>query len=380
MDRKKLLKIIRQEEGSKLDFKERMSLHTDSEKKEFAKDVCALANSVGGRAYLIIGVQDKSKKIVGVEDKTSLNEERMQQIISSRCDPPIPIALESFDINKKTVIVITIFDGEQKPYQVRETGAFYIRRGSITDVMRKAELLNVFSDRVDLNAETCPIVNSSEKLLSEEMLSLYFESKGVKLNEKNKDFLLSSSNIIKIDKTTGERRCTLGGILVFSELNNLLVPYNMIRIYKQNDSKKDIFICGSLLTMIDIAKEKLHEFLPKKYPSEAILEAIKNAVLYRDYTLSNYIEVIISNEQIIVKNPGRFIEHNQNYMINYSKRNMWIYEKLITLDKKNRFLGDGHGFERMNRFIKNLGDIRVVDSKEEIAVEVIFPGIKALKS
>ncbi|MGL4990441.1 MAG: AlbA family DNA-binding domain-containing protein [Sarcina sp.] len=103
MDKKKLLRIIRQNEGSKLDFKEKMSLSTDSEKKEFAKDVCALANSIGGRAYLVIGIQDKSKKIVGVEDIKSLNEERMQQIISARCDPPIPIGVENFVINKKTL-------------------------------------------------------------------------------------------------------------------------------------------------------------------------------------------------------------------------------------------------------------------------------------
>lgn len=126
--------------------------------------------------------------------------------------------------------------------------------------------------------------------------------------------------------------------------------------------------------------EQNRKILPKKYPSDAILEAVKNAVLYRDYTLSNYIEVIIGNEEIVVKNPGRFIENSQNYAINYSKRNMWIYERLITLDKKNRFAGDGKGFKRMDEILRNLGSVRVVDSKEDMAVKVIFPGIKALKS
>lgn len=379
MDKKKLLRIIRQNEGSKLDFKEKMSLNTDSEKKEFAKDVCALANSIGGRAYLVIGIQDKSKKIVGVDDIKYLNEERMQQIISARCDPPIPIGVENFEINKKNIIVITIFDGEQKPYQVRETGAFYIRRGSITDVMRKTELLNVFQEKLDISAEACPIVNSSENLLDDNLIERYFKSKQIKLNKQNKDFLLSSSNIIKIDKVTGEKRCTLGGLLVFSELSNILIPYNMIRIYNKDDLEKDYFIYGSLLTMIDKTKEVIIKLLPLKYPIDAILEAVKNAVLYRDYTLSNYIEVSISSEEIIVKNPGRFIENDQNYMINYSKRNMWIYEKLITLDNKDRFLADGCGFKRMNQMLKKIGSIKIVDSKDEIAVKIIFPGIKTLK-
>ncbi|MGL4990440.1 MAG: hypothetical protein ACRC57_04625 [Sarcina sp.] len=242
--------------------------------------------------------------------------------------------------------------------------------------MRKTELLNVFQEKLDISAEACPIVNSSENLLDDELIERYFKSKQIKLNDKNKDFLLSSSNIIKIDKVTGEKRCTLGGLLVFSELNNILIPYNMIRIYDKENLEKDYLIYGSLLSMIDKTREAITKLLPSKYPVDAVLEAVKNAILYRDYTLSNYIEVSISREEIIVKNPGRFIENGQNYMINYSKRNMWIYEKLITLDNKDRFLADGSGFKRMNQMLKNLGSVKIVDSKDEIAVKIIFPGIK----
>lgn len=380
MDIKKLLRIIRKEENEKLDFKERMNINSESEKKEFAKDICAMANSKGGRGYIVVGIQDKSKKIVGVDDTSKLNEEKMQQIISSRCEPPIPISVEDVFVNKKKVIVITIFDGEQKPYQVRDTGAFYIRRGSITDFMRKSELVNVFQDKLDLNIETCGVVNSSQKLLDEKLLVKYFSSKGIKLTKENRDFLLSSSNIIKSDRVTGEYICTLGGLLVFSEINSLVIPYNFIKISDAEKKKKTMYIQGSLLSMTDKVQEHIKAFLPKKYPSSAIIEAVKNAILYRDYTLSNYIEVIIGREEIIVKNPGKFIENNDDYMINYSKRNMWIYEKLITLDYKNRFIGDRNGFKRMNLNLGNLGKVEVIESKSEEAVKVIFPGIKSLKS
>ncbi|MGL4451740.1 MAG: AlbA family DNA-binding domain-containing protein [Sarcina sp.] len=380
MDIKKLLRIIRKEESGKLDFKEKMSISTDSEKKEFVKDICAIANSKGGRGYIIVGIQDKSKKIIGIEDTSKLNEERMQQIISSRCDPPIPISVEEIFVNKKKVLVITIFDGDQKPYQVRDTGAFYIRRGSITDFMRKSELVNVFQDKLDLNIETCGILNSNKKLLDDKLLNDYFGAKGIVLTKENKNFLLSSSNIIKFNKSSGEDICTLGGLLVFSEVNSLAIPYNFIKISEEEKRKKDKYIQGSLLSMIDQVQEHIKAFLPKNYPNSAIAEAIKNAVLYRDYTLSNYIEVIIGKEEIIVKNPGRFIENSGDYMINYSKRNMWIYEKLVTLDTKNRFIGDGNGFKRMNLTLGNLGKVKVIESKNEEAVKVIFPGTKSLKS
>ena len=45
MDIKKLKTLLKKEESSKLDYKLEIDLLTESGKKEFAKDVCAIANS-----------------------------------------------------------------------------------------------------------------------------------------------------------------------------------------------------------------------------------------------------------------------------------------------------------------------------------------------
>ena len=76
----------------------------------------------------------------------SLDEEKIQQVISSRCEPPIPITVEIVNLDGIDIGIITIFDGGQKPYQIKETGAFHIRRGSITDIMRKSELVAAFEE------------------------------------------------------------------------------------------------------------------------------------------------------------------------------------------------------------------------------------------
>ncbi|MDY2729629.1 MAG: ATP-binding protein, partial [Clostridium sp.] len=95
MDEKKLLSIINKEEGTKLDFKLKLDLWCESGKKEFAKDICAIANSRGGgRGYIIVGVRDKTKEIVGLKDEDMFREEAVQQIIATRCEPPIPINVE----------------------------------------------------------------------------------------------------------------------------------------------------------------------------------------------------------------------------------------------------------------------------------------------
>ena len=54
MDSKKLLSLIKREEGPKLDFKLRLELFYETGKKELTKDICAIANSNGGRGYIIV--------------------------------------------------------------------------------------------------------------------------------------------------------------------------------------------------------------------------------------------------------------------------------------------------------------------------------------
>ncbi|WHE06136.1 ATP-binding protein [Thermoanaerobacterium thermosaccharolyticum] len=58
MDKKKLKLLVNRDEGHKLDFKLKIDLDLESGRKELAKDVCAIANSRGGRGHIIIGVED----------------------------------------------------------------------------------------------------------------------------------------------------------------------------------------------------------------------------------------------------------------------------------------------------------------------------------
>lgn len=383
MDKKKLLNLIKRNEGEKLDFKERIDFLTEGTKKEIVKDICAIANSRGGRGYIIIGVRDKTKEIIGVGNVNYITEERIQQIVTSRCEPPIPISLEEVMVDDKKVFVITIYNGHQKPYQVRENGAFYIRRGSTTDIMRKQELISAFQEGLNFNVEVCPIIGSDIKVIDIELVKRYFKYKGVDLTGENKEFLLNISNIIYKDNITGDEMCTLGALLVFSRLNSIYVPHNMIKIINKIDDEeyKVITVQGTLIDMIDSTQYNLNNILPAEYPVNAVVEAVKNAVLYRDYAKVNkVIEVIISKKNIIVTSPGLFIKRSKNSFMSYARRNMWIYEKLIILDDKNRFSKSGRGFTVMKKAFKDIGKVKIIEYKEEEAVRVVFPGIESLNT
>ncbi|MDU7146913.1 MAG: putative DNA binding domain-containing protein [Clostridium sp.] len=383
MDSKRLLSLIKKEEGVKLDFKLKLSLQSEGNKKELAKDVCAIANSRGGRGYIIIGLEDKSKEIIGVNESEIIKEEQVQQIVSSRCEPPIPISVDTCKIQGKRICVITIYSGDQKPYQIRESGAFYIRRGSTTDTMRKQELIEAFEENLDFFMETSTVMKSDISFLDEDLLKQYFKNKGIELNEENKEFLLESSRIAYRERESGKMNCTLGGLLIFSNYNSLWIPQNMIKIINRINKNKDevIVIQGSILEMVDKSERVIYDLMPNDYPSSAIIEGVKNAVLYRKYSSVNrVIEISIGYKSVSIDSPGALIEKsNLGKEISHSKRNIWIYEKLITLDNNKRFLNNGRGFSRMKKAFYGVGKVKLINSIKDDYFKVILPGLNIYK-
>ncbi|WP_411679006.1 helix-turn-helix domain-containing protein [Clostridium thailandense] len=381
MEKKKFLNLLKKPEGPKLDFKQIIEIDTESGRKELAKDICAIANSKGGRGYLIIGIEDKTKRILGIVE-LALNEEKIQQIISSRIEPPVPISLEFLEIDKKNIAIINIYDGHQKPYQIRENGAFYIRRGSTNDTMRKQEIVSALQESLTLNVELCPVPHSDIKSIETSIVDRYFMAQGIQVTDENRIELMENASIIYMDKDSGKYMVTLGGLLVFSKINSVYIPHNMIRITNRiNKSLNEtVIIQGDLLSMLDKSEEVLKSILPATYPIEALNEGISNAVLYRDYTIFyKDIEIVIDYNSIAVISPGILIKNKNNNSINYIKRNMWIYERIIALDVKGRFIKPGRGFNRMQKAFKYKGKVSFIDSFKDNEFKVIYPGIKNFK-
>ncbi|MBU3189314.1 putative DNA binding domain-containing protein [Clostridium bowmanii] len=378
MDAKKISILLKRDEGTKLDFKLKIDILLESGKKELAKDVCAIANSRGGRGYIVIGVEDKTKRVVGI-NVDEFMEEQFQQIISSRCEPPIPISLDFVIYKSKRLAIITIYDGGQKPYQLRENGAFYIRRGSTTDTMRKDELISCLQENLSLNIETMPLINSDINSLDLNIVNKYFLNKGILINDDNRLGFMDNAGITFVERDYNKRVVTLGGLLVFSQINSIYIPHNMIKIVNKVNNKIEevIIVQGSLLDMLDRVEELFKGIFPINYPIVAVHEAVKNAILYRDYTMFyKEIEIAINYNSVSVISPGNLLFSTKINAHNYSKRNMWIYDKLIALDDKKRFVKSGKGFAFISKAFIKYGKVIFVDTKEDNSFKVIFPGIK----
>ncbi|MEG2353525.1 MAG: putative DNA binding domain-containing protein [Clostridium sp.] len=374
MNINKLNTLLRKEENTKLDFKLSLDLSVESGKREFAKDVSAIANVRGGRGYLVIGVMDKTKEIIGI-DFNDFNEEKIQQIVSSRINPPIPISLDFVNVESKIVAVITIYDGKQRPYQIRENGCFLTRRGSTTDFMRREEIANYLNDSFNLNVELSPVIRSSVAHIDKELVKDYVSKNGIEYNDEDFNDLMENIGIITREKESGNYVATMGGLLVFSKINSIYIPHNMIRINNEinKEYKEVIIVQGNLKAMIDDSTMIVSKILgDNQSVANVIKEAIKNAVLYRDYTIFNKeIEVTISNKEIRVVSPGTMIMDKSKNSISV-RRNMWIYEKIMVM-YKSKYEKKYSGFETMKKNLKPKGRIRLINDISENCFKVIFP-------
>jgi predicted HTH transcriptional regulator len=109
--------LIQKGESSTLDFKQEIS-----SSNKIAKTLVAFANGKGGT--LLVGVRD-DKTICGIESE----EEKfmLQQAAAFFSKPEIEIKIKEHTFGKKTVLEITVPEGDQKPYYARdETGKWLV--------------------------------------------------------------------------------------------------------------------------------------------------------------------------------------------------------------------------------------------------------------
>lgn len=370
MDSQKLQYLLSKEEGTKLDFKLKLNLDTESSKKEFAKDICAIANSRGGRGYILFGIEDKTKNIVGIEQDDFI-EEKLQLIVSTRIDPPVPISVDIIKIQNKSVGVITIYNTDQKPHQLRESGAFYVRRGSTTDLMRKEEIASMLQETGLLNYELLPVINASINDLDNSKVLDFLIKSGLPASIDKE--LLIGTGIVSRDKESSEIYPTCGGLLLFGKSPYNFLPHAVVKIY--NYYNKDVpyhhISKGTIMEMTEDACLFLQDCLGSDhFPRDVINDCISKSVLYRDYfDINTPNEIYIHKNRIEIINPGAALKGTNNSN-KYVRRNIWLYIKLLTIDNDKKYFNRDIN---INKLIREYGKIRYYNIASRNLFKVVIP-------
>lgn len=367
MNLQKLKRLLRQEEEAKLDFKAVFHMSTESEKKELTKDVIAMANSRGGRGYIIFGIEDKTKQVLGI-DPEEFSEEQIQQIIYNRCDPPVPIRVDILEYQHKHIAVLTIYKSDQTPHQMVQNGAFYVRRGSTTDVARREEIASMLQQNGLFSYERVILTSVLLDQLDYKLIENYFPVDLI---------LLEGLGIVGKDNDSDEYHPTIGGLLLFGRNPALFLPHVYIQVLLNHETR---LFTGNILSLLEKVEGFFEELCnDRHYPLEALYEAIANAVVHRDYLdFSNGIIIRVFSNSIEIINPGVMISGNRVYRVqkenNPKRRNAWLYQRALMIDKKGRFLKYGLGIQRIKEQFKDIGRVKFINLGSQNLFKVILPG------
>ena len=94
----------------------------------------AFANQKGGRIF--IGVEDDGQ-IIGCN--TPNTKDALTNILRDRCEPSIEFDIQQVTVLAKSVLMVTVTEGRDKPYQVKGRG-FYVRMQGTNRLVTRYEL------------------------------------------------------------------------------------------------------------------------------------------------------------------------------------------------------------------------------------------------
>ena len=159
-------------ESKNVEFKEMLPKDSD----RFVKTIIGFANSQGGK--MLVGIQDGTRKIVGVDKSTLFSEmDRISNAVSDSCQPQIVPDIEPYTIDGKTVIIITVSPAPHRPYFLKSKGkekGTYIRVGGTTRSAssEKIKELEMEGSRISWDELSCigfPVTEKAIKKLCQDI-------------------------------------------------------------------------------------------------------------------------------------------------------------------------------------------------------------------
>ena len=311
-------------ESKNVEFKE--SLPEKSIK--YMKSVVAFANGTGGK--IIFGIADKTREVVGfAKEDVFETMDAIANAVSDSCEPAIIPDISLQTIDGKTVIVVEVSEGRQRPYYIKSLGrdgGVYVRVAGTTrlaDEYMIKELLFEGSNRY-YDQALCTGLNITDEDI--DALCKAMKEQAVK-NAHNEEQKASIKDV-------GRQQLRSWGVLI--ERDGKDYPSNAFAILTGNaglhvatqcgvfkGTTKAVFVdrreyTGLLWEQIDeafqfvlrnihlgaaivgIYRQDVYEI-----PPDAIRELIINAMVHRSYLDHGTIQVAVYDNRLEITSPGK---------------------------------------------------------------------------
>ncbi len=351
MDFTELNNLLTQGETLHTEFKQ-WPLHPD----DLASAITAFANTDGGR--ILLGVDDQGK-IIGIADgERDRAAQTVDNVAFNNIQPPAPVVMETVsDQQGRCVLVAHVSKGGQRPYRTNR-GVYYVRTASGRRQASREELLRMFQAVESLYYDETPLLQTSpadmEAQARDDLLRMAAE-RGIDIEGIEPNRVLLNWKLLYRSQTAGgeDFSLTIAGALFLARQPQRLLPtayISALRIpgveisVEPSDQKR---IEGRLLSTLEDAMRFLYIHLPRPHringlepevqselPDAVLREALVNALAHRDYTVSAPIRLIVFDDRIEIRTPGKLpnsITLESLPLGVHALRNPMIYSALLRI-------------------------------------------------
>ena len=342
-------------ESKDLEFKEKLP----EDSKKYMKTIVAFSNGDGGR--LIIGVND-DREVVGVEQTAVFSMiDKITNAISDSCEPLIIPDIAPQAVGDKTVIVVEISAGRQRPYYLKSLGmdkGTFIRTAGSTRLADRPFIQEMYYE--DENRSFDNVVNKDIEVTDSDIKSFCEDMK--KEAQRN---CVNEKDAKKVKTPTKNNLITWG---ILKEENGVVRPtyaYYYLRgldgvmsqiqcaVFKGNT--RGIFVDkreyeGNLWEQVEQAYQfvlrnihlgarikGIHRQDVYELPPESIRELIINAVVNCSYLQGSLVQVAIYDNRLEISSPGGLMsgvtiekmKEGFSKVRNHGIANAFVYMNLI---------------------------------------------------
>lgn len=311
-------------ESDNLEFKEDIPAKSEN----YMKTVVAFANGKGGK--LVFGIENNTWKVTGFEKEQIFQKmDAVTNAIFDSCEPKITPSVGIQEIDGKSVIVVEIISGMQRPYYIKRQGMLdgvYIRVAGTTRHAERYQVQELIMEGTNRSYDQM----EREEVISEAAISAFcdkmythalelctFEEMKAQIHKVSKNQLISWKLLVERNH---EYHPTNGYLLL--EGASDAFPEAAIQCAVFKGTVRDIFITrkeftGALYEQIEdaynfvlqhidlgsriegIARQDFYEL-----PVKTIREMISNAVCHRSYLSPGKIQVALFDDRLEVTSPG----------------------------------------------------------------------------
>jgi len=301
-------KIITDEKYN-LELKEQVNF---DEPKKYLKAVSSFANGYD-IGYIIFGIEDGTKKIVGVKDIKKSYEE-VSNRIKTRIDPSIIPTVDIVEVEGKKLIVVKVIPGQHTPY-------YYVNKGTRTAYIRKGDQ-DCEANSTELNEFILRGRNQGwDEIVTDNLYKDFTFEKLKKYFEDIKDYKIEKEDLESFGLLNGEK--LTNAALLYSDQNPVVGSFISCTRWDGLDklsAKDDIEFYGSILEQIDNAMEFIKKHMSNgwvkeggklarrtipEYDLDAMREAIINAEAHRSYLMrGTNVELAFYDDRIEIVSCG----------------------------------------------------------------------------